>query len=37
MQIIGKIRETDAKLKGVRKGNLTDADLMRDLIYFILH
>ena len=37
MQIIGKIRETDARLKGVRKGNLTDADLMRELIYFILH
>ena len=37
MQIIGKLRETDAKLKGVRKGNLTDGDLMRELIYFILH
>lgn len=37
MLIIGKIRETDAKLKGVGKGNLTDGDLMRELIYFILH
>lgn len=37
MLIIGKLRETDAKLKGVRKGNLTDGDLMRELIYFILH
>lgn len=37
MQIIGKIRETDCKLKGVRKGNTTDGDIMRELIYFILH
>ena len=37
MQIIGKLREVDGKLKGVRKGNLSDGDLMRELIYFILH
>lgn len=37
MQIIGKIRETDGKLKGIRKGNITDGDLMKELIYFILH
>lgn len=37
MQIIGKLRETDAKLKGIEKGNITDGDLMRELIYFILH
>lgn len=37
MQIIGKLRETDAKLKGVGKGNATDADIMRELVYFILH
>ncbi len=37
MLIIGKIRETDAKLKGVGKGNLTDADVMNELVYFILH
>ncbi len=37
MQIIGKIRETDAKLKGVGKGNTPDADIMRELVYFILH
>ena len=37
MQIIGKIREADAKLKGVEKGNTSDADVMKELIYFILH
>ena len=37
MLIIGKIREADAKLKGVGKGNLTDADVMNELVYFILH
>lgn len=37
MQIIGKLRETDAKLKGVGKGNTSDADLMRELVFFILH
>jgi len=37
MLIIGKIRETDARLKGIEKGNATDGDLMRELIYFILH
>ncbi len=37
MQVIGKIRESDAKLKGVGKGNTTDADIMKELVYFILH
>ena len=37
MLIIGKIRETDAKLKGVEKGNATDGEIMRELIFFILH
>ena len=37
MLIIGKIRETDAKMKGVEKGNISDGDLMRELLYFILH
>ena len=37
MLIIGKIRESDARLKGIGKGCDTDADVMRDLIYFILH
>ena len=38
MQIIGKLRETDVQLKGIGKGyNTTDADIMKELIYFILH
>ena len=37
MLIIGKLREADAKLKGIGKGNSTDADIMRELLYFILH
>ncbi len=38
MRIIGKLRETDAKLKGVEKGSMTsDADVMRELVFFILH
>ncbi len=37
MKIIGKLRETDAKLKGLEKGSATDADVMRELVFFILH
>ena len=37
MQIIGKLRETDARLKGIGKGNLTDEDVMHELLFFILH
>lgn len=37
MQIIGKLREADARLKGVGKGNMTDEDVMHELLYFILH
>lgn len=37
MQIIRKIRETDGKLKGIRKGNMTDGEIMQELIHFILH
>lgn len=37
MLIIGKIRETDARLKGVEKGSATDLDVMRDLLFFIFH
>lgn len=37
MLVIGKLRETDAKLKGIKRGNLTDADIMHELLYFILH
>ena len=37
MQIIGKLRETDACLKGINRGNLSDADIMHELIFYILH
>lgn len=37
MLIIGKLREADARLKGIGKGNMTDGDVMRELLYFILH
>ena len=37
MDIIAKIRETDAKLKGIEKGNTTDGEIMRELLFFILH
>lgn len=37
MDIIAKLRETDAKLKGVGKGNTPDSDIMNELIFFILH
>lgn len=37
MQIIGKLREADARLKGIGRGNLTDADIMHELLFFILH
>jgi len=37
MQIIAALRETDVKLKGIRKGNTTDAEIMQQLLYFILH
>lgn len=38
MQIIGKLRSADAQLKGLDRGaNTTDEDIMKELIYFILH
>lgn len=37
MKIIGKIRETDAKMKGVGKGNISDGELLKELIFFIMH
>ncbi len=37
LEIISKIRETDARIKGIGKGNATDSDLMQELVYFILH
>lgn len=37
MHIIAALRDTDVKLKGVKKGNATDAEIMQQLLYFILH
>ena len=37
MQIIGEIRYCDAKSKGVDNSSLSDADLLRELIFKILH
>lgn len=37
MQIIGEIRYTDAKSKGVGNASATDGDLLRELVFKILH
>lgn len=37
MQIIAEIRKTDARCKGVDNPNTTDGELLKELIYFILH
>ena len=37
MQIIGEIRYCDAKSKGVENASLSDGDLLRELVYKILH
>ena len=37
MQIINEIRITDAKSKGVENSSLSDADLLRELVFKILH
>lgn len=37
MQIIGKLRETDAKSKGLGNTIATPGDLLKELAYFILH
>ena len=37
MQIISKIREMDAKSKGIGNPNTEEGELMRELIFFILH
>lgn len=37
MQIIGKIRETDAKSKGLDNPNTGVGELLKELIFFILH
>ena len=37
LQIIGKLREMDAKSKGLDNQNTGPGDLMKELIFFILH
>jgi len=37
MQIVGKIREIDAKSKGLDNPNTPPGELMKELIFFILH
>ena len=37
LQILEKIRETDAKSKGLDNPNTSPGDLMKELIFFILH
>lgn len=37
MQIIAELRKTDAKSKGVDNPNTSDGELLKQLIYFILH
>ena len=37
MQIISKIREIDAKSKGIGNPSTSETELMRELIFFILH
>ena len=37
MQIISKLREIDAKSKGLDNPNTSSGDLMKELIFYILH
>ena len=37
LQVLEKIRETDAKSKGLDNPNTSPGDLMKELIFFILH
>lgn len=37
MLIIGKLRESDCKLKGIGRGGATDEDILRELLFFIFH
>ena len=37
MQIINKLREVDAKSKGIGNPNTSAGELMRELVFFILH
>ena len=37
MQIISKMREIDAKSKGLDNPNTSAGELMKELVFFILH
>ena len=37
MQIIAKMKEVDAKMKGFNNPNTAAGELMQELIFFILH
>ena len=37
MQIVNAIRNCDAKSKGVGNSSVSDGELLRELVYFILH
>jgi DNA polymerase-3 subunit delta len=37
MKIIGEIRRTDARSKGVGNPSISDGELMKELLFFILH
>ena len=37
MQIIEKIRDTDSKIKGIGNTNTSTGELLKELIFFIMH
>lgn len=37
LQIIGEIRNADARSKGVENSSLSDGDILRELVFKILH
>ena len=37
MQIVGEIRYADAKSKGVKNSSMSDGDILRELVFKIMH
>ena len=37
MQIISEIRQADAKVKGVDNASLSDSQILKELVFKILH
>ena len=37
MQIVGEIRYADAKSKGVKNNSMSEGDILRELVFKILH